>query len=129
MCVLLVEDDFLIRGLLAEALRDFGYDVIEAARGDTALDILNTPQKEFSVLVTDYHMPGNVNGVQVAAHIRKKTPDIPVIIISARPDVAGPALNSVPRYHLLQKPFLSTALVDLVKSVAGPPPSQSSPAP
>lgn len=123
MCVLLVEDDFLIRDLLAEALRDFGYDVIEVARGDIALDIVEMPPKEFTVLVTDYHMPGKVNGVQVAAYIRKKTPNIPVIIISARPDIVEPQLNSIPTCHLLQKPFLATTLVNLVKLVAGPPSS------
>lgn len=124
MCVLLVEDDFLIRDMLAEALRDFGYDVIEVARGDIALDIVEIPPKEFTVLVTDYHMPGNVNGIQVAAYIRKKAPSIPVIIISARPDIVEPELHSIPTYHLLQKPFLATTLVNLVQLVAGPPPSQ-----
>lgn len=43
--ILVVEDDFLIRFMLADSLRDIGYQILEAADGDEGLDILISGQE------------------------------------------------------------------------------------
>ena len=52
MCVLVVEDDFLIRQILVEELEDAGYIVKQASSGDDALALLD----ELTAVLTDVHM-------------------------------------------------------------------------
>ena len=56
-CVLLVEDEGLIRLTLAETLEDAGYTVVSAESGDAACDLLKGATR-FDVLLTDIQMPG-----------------------------------------------------------------------
>jgi hypothetical protein len=64
--ILLVEDEPLIRMLVAETLRDEGFEVIEASDADGAINEL-TQSTKFDVLLTDIRMPGKFDGLGVAA--------------------------------------------------------------
>ena len=55
--VLIVEDDFLIRTATAEAVRDAGFEVLQAADADAAIVILEG-RSDIQVVFTDVHMPG-----------------------------------------------------------------------
>src|SRR5262245_7800953 len=55
--VLLVEDDALLRDIVADVLLDAGYDVHKAERGDQALEWLRADGRTPSVIVTDLMMP------------------------------------------------------------------------
>ena len=70
MCVLLVEDEPTIREVMAETLQDAGFDVYEAPDGDSALALLSDTPRKFTILVTDFHMPGQADGGHVAAPTR-----------------------------------------------------------
>ncbi len=117
MCVLLVEDEPMIREIMAETLQDAGFEVFEAPSGDSALDILSNPPKAFSILVTDFHMPGATDGAQVAACMRSLDPHIPIIIATGRPEVLQPSWRRELGYHLLRKPYLPSHLVTLVNTL------------
>lgn len=60
MRVLVVEDDPLVRELVVEALREEGYEVIHAAKGEQALAWCK--RRIADVLVTDIRLPGAVDG-------------------------------------------------------------------
>ena len=62
--VLIVEDDVLIRVLLADELRDAGLRVIEAANADEALSIFEAGA-QVDLLFTDVQMPGSIDGVEL----------------------------------------------------------------
>ncbi len=79
--VLLVEDEGLIRMMVAEFLQDEGFDVAEAWDGDEAVRLLEGPD-EFHILFTDVQMPGGRDGVDVANHARRLYPRIPILIVS-----------------------------------------------
>ena len=115
MCVLLVEDETLVRLVMAECLRDAGFDVVEAATGDEAIGLLNNPPRPFSGLVTDLHMPGHADGSRVAAHIRQKWPSMPIVIASGRPDLFEDHWKDQLRYYLLEKPYMPSDLVLLLQ--------------
>ena len=115
MCVLLVEDDFLIRLLMAECLRDAGFEVVEASNGDEAFALIDNPPKPLVMLVTDIHMPGKINGIHVANLVHERWPHVPVLVASARPDVFESHWKEDPRYSLLAKPFTSSQLTSLVE--------------
>ncbi|MHA6629882.1 response regulator [Pseudonocardia sichuanensis] len=82
--LLLVEDDERIRQALGLALADEGCDVVEAASGEQALDLLDTTTVD--VVLLDLMLPG-VDGLDVCRTLRSRG-DLPIIIISARTDSA-----------------------------------------
>ena len=119
MCVLLVEDEPMIREVMAETLQDAGFDVMEATNGDSALKLLNDSPKTFTILVTDFHMPGSADGAQDAARMRSLVPNIPVIIATGRPEVLQASWREDLGYYLLKKPYLPSHLVKLVNTLLG----------
>ncbi len=109
MCVLLVEDEPLIREIMTETLEEAG-----ARPGDEAMELIRSSPKNFTALVTDFHMPGSVDGAEVAACIRQRVPHIPVVIASGRPEVFQPAWQLELGYHLLRKPYGPRQLIALL---------------
>ena len=91
--VLLVEDDELVRCVMAELLRNEGLEVHEAHDGDFAASFINT-QLAFDVLLTDVNMPGVMDGWDLADHARGHRPNLPVIVVSGR-------ANNVARWRAL----------------------------
>ncbi len=79
--VLVVEDEVLLRIDLADAIRDVGYEVIEAHNADAALDILETNTR-VHLVCTDIRMPGKRNGLELARWIKSHRPELPIILVS-----------------------------------------------
>lgn len=80
--ILVVEDEILIRFILADSLRDIGFQVLEAGDGDEGLQILNSGQV-IDLIVTDVRMPGEVDGMQLTRRSKSLAPGRPVIVCSA----------------------------------------------
>jgi CheY-like chemotaxis protein len=78
---LLVEDEFLIRLDLSETLRDARWEVVEASSADDAMRILDR-DCDFNLILTDVHMPGLSNGIDLAHFSKAKYPDIKVVVMS-----------------------------------------------
>jgi DNA-binding response OmpR family regulator len=102
--VLVVEDEVLVRLILAETLQDEGFHVVEAATGDEAARLIDGPDG-FDVVVTDIQMPGRLNGLHVGAHARRRHADIPVIYVTGRPDSMAGLSNVGPRDAFIRKPY------------------------
>lgn len=68
-CVLLVEDEVLIRMVVADYLRECGYRVLEAGNADDAFKILTT-NEPIDVVCTDVQMPGTLDGFGLSRWIR-----------------------------------------------------------
>ncbi len=101
--IILVEDEALVRMVVAEDFRDAGYVVIECSSGDEAWDLLMTGA-EVDLLFSDVHMPGRLDGLALATVAREKMPDLPIIIASGR----LPAIKAA-AYVFMVKPFSSEA--------------------
>jgi CheY-like chemotaxis protein len=67
--ILIVEDEFLIRMDAADMIRSGGFVVIEATDADQAIEILER-RLDITVVFTDVHMPGSMDGLKLAAAIR-----------------------------------------------------------
>ncbi len=119
--VLLVEDEPLIREIMSESLLEAGYEVVEAESGVQAVVVLRDPSRRVDILVTDFHMPGGIDGGEVASQARQALPDIPVIIASGRPDALQPAWRERLAYVFLKKPYLPSELIRLVRQLVAPP--------
>ena len=102
--VLLVEDEFLIRLIMAEVLADEGFEVVEAASGDEAAALLEHADG-FDLLLTDIHMPGRLDGIALAAMLRASDPHIPVVFVTGRPDVMVRVGKLGPSQAFIRKPY------------------------
>jgi len=81
--ILIVEDEFLIRMATAEAIRDAGFQVVEAPDADSAIVILES-RSDIQVVFTDIHMPGSMDGAKLAHAIRDRWPPVHIIATSGR---------------------------------------------
>ncbi len=111
--VLIVEDEFLIRLILAEALTDAGYDVEQASNGDEAASAV-VGEEPLSLLVTDIQMPGSLDGGGLARFLRQSYPDLPVVYTSGRP-ANKCSLGPLGRKDLfIRKPYTPSQVVDAI---------------
>ena len=83
--VLVVEDEFLIRMVISEHLRDSGFIVLEAFNGDEALDIMRSGAL-IDLILTDVRMPGDIDGLGVLAYATTHRPGLPVVVTSGHLD-------------------------------------------
>ena len=114
-CLLLVEDDALVRMTVALMLEDDGFGVVEAATAEEALKLmrggLGAP-----VMVTDVDLGAGWNGMELADQLRALSPDLVIIFITGRTaSLAGRALG--PREAVLPKPFEGSELARLVRTM------------
>jgi two-component system alkaline phosphatase synthesis response regulator PhoP len=111
--ILVVDDEQSIRTIVEYALRDAGFTVLTAARGDDALKTVEREQVDLVVL--DLMLPG-VDGLEVCKRIRAER-NVPIIMLSAR----GEELDKVLGLELgaddyVTKPFSPRELVSRVKA-------------
>lgn len=115
--MLLVEDEDAVRLFGARALRNKGYEVIEAKNGEGALEILETDADTIDLLITDVVMPG-VDGPTLIRQVRLDHPNMKVIFISCyTEDTFRKNLDEGEVVHFLPKPFSLQQLAGKVKEV------------
>jgi two-component system cell cycle sensor histidine kinase/response regulator CckA len=113
--ILLVEDEDAVRTFSARALREKGYNVIEADSGEEALKIAQT--EKFDLLITDVVMP-KIDGPTLSKKLRDKCKDLKTIFISGyAEDTFRQDLDKNSNIHFLQKPFTLKDLASKVKEV------------
>jgi PAS domain S-box-containing protein len=113
--LLLVEDDDSVRELVRNVLRENGYRVLEASRGEEALELSELFAGRIDLLVTDVVMPG-MNGRELARRLVNFRPQIKVLYISGYADNAvwyPGGLDAGGAF--LQKPFSPEALARKVR--------------
>ena len=110
-CILVVEDEFLIRMLLADELREVGYQVIEASSADEALEILGCVTPD--AIVSDFRMPGSLDGLGLLKVVRETSPGLPVIIMSG--DAPSEEALAAGANQFVAKPFTLTSIVEAVR--------------
>ncbi len=115
---LLVEDDFLVRMALADALRDEGFEVIAVPDGDQAAAQIDGPDG-FDLLLTDIEMPGTLDGIGVAIHARNRDPGIPVVIVTGRPEGMRSVASLEPPTILLHKPCIPEEVITAARRLVG----------
>ena len=115
--ILIVEDEFLIRLTLAEALTDDGFEVAEAASGDDALAMLEQ-DPGIELLLTDIQLPGKLDGVALAQAVRLLAPSMPVIFMTGRPD-SMLDLGGSERDALIAKPYLPSEVCATARRLTG----------
>ena len=120
MCVLIVEDEILIRMGTAVILEDAGHEVMCAADGHEAVELIDRHHHRFSALVTDYHMPGRLTGADVVQYTRQRYPTIPMYMVSARTNMVSETWCRQYDVTMLAKPYEPEVLAHLIqRAIAG----------
>ncbi|MCA9980680.1 MAG: PAS domain S-box protein, partial [Anaerolineales bacterium] len=103
--LLIVEDDFAVRGFIVDVLQAQGYHLLEAATGEEAIKIATHYTESIQLLVTDVIMPG-MNGKVLAEAVRHLQPTVKILFISGYDDdlIAHHGVLDA-GIALLQKPF------------------------
>jgi CheY-like chemotaxis protein len=112
--VLLVEDEALIRALLADELRVSGLTVVEAGTADEAWDYL-TAGGRADLVFSDVTMPGSMDGVELAKRVRESYPRVKVIVTSGNP---GPR-NVSELGVFLPKPYRLDRATEMTLKILG----------
>ncbi|MHC4091380.1 MAG: ATP-binding protein, partial [Planctomycetota bacterium] len=129
--VLVVEDESIVRRLTRRILEESGYQVLEAANGDTALQIAAEYDGCIHLMVTDVVMP-DMNGLKLADALSNTRPDLRVLFVSGHPSnvLAHHGVSSAD-LELLEKPFGAEALLQRARELLdrddGRPPAPNSP--
>src|SRR4051812_29369832 len=115
--ILLVEDEELFRGMLADLLRFDDYRVLDAGSGDTALAAAESHGGTIDLLITDINLYG-ITGLELADKLAERHSNLGVLYMSGDTleGAAGEA-NVRPDAHFLQKPFEASALLDKVRQI------------
>jgi len=103
--VLVVDDEPTVRMLVGDTLADLGYQAIEAADAASGLRVLQSDVK-IDLLITDFGLPGGMNGKQMADAARVRRPDLNVLFITGYAENAAISNGRLePGMHVLSKPF------------------------
>ncbi len=111
--LLVVDSEDIVRVLMARILRECGYDVVEAANGRVAMELLDATPSHFDLIVTNSHLPG-LEGYDFISRVRLKYPRLRVLHVSGHPDhIDDPRIGEL-GIPTLEKPFESRQLTDAV---------------
>jgi len=108
--VLVVEDELLIRMCAACCLEDAGFEVIEAADVEEAMQALET-RGDVVLVFTDVNMPGPRDGLDLAWEVSRCRPEVAVIVTSGK---ATPREDQIPSGgRFLAKPYSPEVLAKI----------------
>ncbi|MEM6577539.1 MAG: ATP-binding protein, partial [Pseudomonadota bacterium] len=113
--VLLVEDEAPVRAFASRALQLRGLTVHEAASAEAALELLEDPELQIDVFVSDVVMPG-IDGPSWVIEALDKRPETRVVFISGyAEETFGEIQSRIPNSVFLPKPFSLTELTETVQ--------------
>jgi len=116
--VLVIDDDPIVLAGTAAMLEDLGHTATEVDSAEQGLKILQS-DASIDLVITDHAMPG-MTGTELAKRIRRKWPELPVIIATGYAELPGELDPSVPR---LSKPYRQQDLAAVVAQLVGEQPA------
>jgi len=117
--ILIVEDEGTVRRTVSKILETYGYHVLEAENGGSALLICERYKKPIHLLLTDVVMP-EMSGRELADRVASHRPDLKVLYMSGYTDdviVHHGVLDEGTAF--IQKPFAADVLARKVREVLG----------
>ncbi len=114
--ILVVEDNDEIRRFAVQLLADMGYETVDAANADEALQRFEGEALRFDLVFTDVAMPG-ASGIDLARSIKLRSPAVPIVLTSGFSDALAKADGT--EFPLLQKPYSSQQLSKAIETALG----------
>jgi DNA-binding NtrC family response regulator len=109
MRILIVDDEEVLRDVLEVVLRREGFEVVLAASGEEALNVIE--HEEVDLVILDIMLPG-ISGIDTLRALRISNPALPVIVITAFSSIDG-AIEAMKHgaFHYIPKPFKNEEVV------------------
>ncbi len=101
--VLLVEDDAEVADLVADMLRGIGCQVLHVSGAKGALGAL-ADGRRVDLVLSDIMMPGGTNGIELARELRRRRPELPVLLTSGYAESTGDDASAL-GLQVLRKPY------------------------
>ena len=116
--VLLVEDEDAVRMFGARALKNEGYNVLEACNGEEALEVINNgSNQKIDLIISDVVMPG-MDGHTLVQLVRHEMPEIKIVLMSGySEEVFADDVERDAGIHFLAKPFSLKGLTGKVREI------------
>jgi CheY-like chemotaxis protein len=112
--VLIVDDEWLVREMLADVLEEAGFVTCLASSATEALRLMRR-EPAIDLVVTDVEMPGVLNGLDLARVLISQRPELGVLIVSGcRPRALPPGVR------FFAKPFMPAELLRTLNELALP---------
>lgn len=113
--ILLIEDEYLLRELVADILTSQGYTVLPAQNGEEGVEIFLSRQKEIDLVVSDLGLP-KLGGEEVCKRIRAINPQAEIIIVTGFLDpVIKSELCKLGVKYFIQKPYASNEVLRTIR--------------
>src|ERR1700733_4631288 len=123
--VLVVEDDDEVAALTVEMINQLGYDTTRVASAEAALGAL-ADRRAVDIVFSDIMMPGRMDGVELAQEIRRRRPNLPVLLTSgyaegARRNAGAQEIKIIPKPYRIDelRDALAAVRQDARESVRG----------
>jgi len=115
-CVLIVEDEEMLRELAREILKDAGYRILEASSGREALLVWQQHPGEIDLVLTDMVMPEGVSGMELAERLVAEAPKVKIVFMSGyTSDDVNPEVLQRTNASFIQKPYGTAELTKIVR--------------
>ena len=102
--ILVVEDEILVRTVIAAYLRDCGFDVVEAGNAEEAVRVLEASIR-VDIVFSDINMPGRLDGFGLAQWLRRERPGLKIILTSGAAQAVKDASDLCAHVPILAKPY------------------------
>lgn len=114
--ILVIDDSPTMRKMTVGVLVSMGYEVAERSDGTDGIRAYD--DGDYNLVITDYHMPGGKNGMDVIKHIVKSDRGIPVVMLSTMSDgeTQRQALACGASGYVV-KPFVPNSFKNYVKEI------------
>jgi signal transduction histidine kinase/ActR/RegA family two-component response regulator len=113
--VLVVEDDDEVAALTVEMINQLGYATTRVASAEAALGAL-ADRRSVDIVFSDVMMPGRMNGVELAQEIKRRRPNLPVLLTSGYADAARRKAGAQ-QIKIIPKPYQIDELRDALAAV------------
>ncbi|MBI1200408.1 MAG: response regulator [Phenylobacterium sp.] len=115
--ILVVDDDVEVAEVAANMLQHHGFVVVQTHRAADAMALLDGGEM-VDLVLSDIVMPGGMNGIELAEALRKKFPDLPILLATGHSDSVKDA--AARGLQIITKPFLSSDLFERVNGLLQP---------
>jgi DNA-binding response OmpR family regulator len=116
--ILVIDDNHAIRDVIRRALTGAGYDVLEWADPEAAMDYLARTDDTISLALVDGVMP-QMLGPHVTAEIQRLRPGTPIMLMSGHEAPMFAEIFTRPNHHYIAKPFVVADLLARIAALIG----------